>query len=263
MHIGKYLRMYRILSPVTNRTVIVPLDHGGYGMIEGLEDISNVVKGVVKGGANALILQPGIVKQVYKEIAGKTGLIIRVSAISVFNKNRGLIEASTYSVEDSLMLGADAVITSLYIGGEYEIESIENTSSVCGVADRYGVPCLVEAFPSLDRFKSVQDPEGIIQVIRMAVELGADMVKAYLPADYDFMKEAVKKARVPVVLAGGEASSPIDVLRLAKLAIDAGLAGVCFGRKVFKYKDPSLMVKALSLIIHEGLGVEEASKILV
>lgn len=257
------MRFYRIINRKTGKTIIVPIDHGGYGVLEGLEDIVSVIKRIVSGGVDALILQPGVIKVLLREISvNSIGLIIRVTGVSAFNRDRGLYETSTYSVENVLKLGADAIIASLYIGGKYEFKSMNTVGRICGKCDKWGVPCIVEVFPSIDRFKSFDDPEGVVKAIRIAAELGADIVKAYLPPDYEIMKKAVESSFIPIVLAGGEASSPIEVLKLARLAMDAGLTGICFGRKVFRYKEPEKMVKALSLIVHDNMGVENALKIL-
>lgn len=231
-------------------------------MTEGLEDIAKVVKHVVSGGADAVVLQPGALKSVYREIAGRVGVIVRATLASIFNRKRYIYEAQTLSVRDAIRLGADAVIASLYIGGEHEFQSIEVVGRLCSEADRWGVPCIVESFPSLDRFESVDDPSCIDKVVRIATELGADMIKVYLPKDPEVMKKTAYCARAPLVLAGGEATTPMDVLTLAKLAVDSGLAGVCFGRKVFRYRDPAKIVKALSLIVHENVDVEYAAKAL-
>ena len=261
-HVGKYLRMRRILNSKTNRTVIVPLDHGGYGIVEGLENLEEVVKKIVAGGANAIILQAGALKVTYKALDSNVGVIMRISSLSAFNSDFGFVEAVTHTLEEALMMGVDAVITSLHVGGKYEFESLRNTGLVCEACDKWGVPCVVETYPSRDKFKRVDDPEVIIQVMRIAEEIGADIIKAYLPLDPDFMKKASRVVHVPVVLAGGEAATPREVLHMAKIAVEAGLAGVCFGRKVFKYKDPEAMVKALVAIVHENASVEEALKLL-
>jgi len=259
---GKVLRMYRILNPKTNKTIIVPMDHGGFGILKGVENIRETVKRVIDGGANAVVLQPGAAKVSYKELAGKAGLIFRISRVTTFNKNLGLYESTTYTVDSAIVLGADAVIVSFYMGGKYEFESMRDIGFICAEADKWGLPCFVEALPSQDRFKGFDDPEGIVNAIRSAAELGADMIKAYLPAEIDIMKEAVKKTPVPIVLAGGEAATEREVLRLARLAMDAGLAGLCFGRKIFQYKDPTAIIKALSTIVHENASIDEALKLL-
>lgn len=262
MSIGKYIRMYRILNPKTNRTIIVPMDHGGFGILEGVENIKESVRRVVNGGANAVVLQPGAAKATYKELVGKAGLILRISRVTIFNAELGLYEAITYDVKDAIRLGADAVIVTFYMGGKYEFESMKDVGRICAEADRWGIPCLVEAIPSQDKFKGFDDPAGIIYAIRSASELGADMIKAYLPTNIEIMKEAVKKSPAPICLAGGEATSGRAVLELAKMSMDAGIAGLCFGRKIFQYKDPTAMVRALSLIVHENADVEEAFKLL-
>jgi DhnA family fructose-bisphosphate aldolase class Ia len=42
----------------------------------------------------------------------------------------------------------------------------------------------------------------------------------------------------------------------------AGAAGLSIGRNVFQHKNPTLMVKALAAIVHNGASVEQALKIL-
>jgi len=42
----------------------------------------------------------------------------------------------------------------------------------------------------------------------------------------------------------------------------AGAAGLSIGRNVFQYENPTLIVKALSAIVHADASVEQALKIL-
>jgi len=260
MTVGKLLRLYRIINPKSRETIIVPMDHGGFGMLEGLEDIRNAVHKVVEGGANAVVLQQGAAIAACNEIMGKAGLILRISRVTVFNEEVGLYEAPSYSVEGALRLGADAVIVSYYVGGKREFESLKDASRIADDCAKWGVPFLVEALPSQDKFKSFDDPECVKWACRSAAELGADMIKAYLPNDVDYMKEVVRVTPVPIVLAGGEVASVREVLEKTKNAMDAGLAGLCYGRKIFKYRDPTLMVKALSKIVHEKYEINEVLK---
>jgi class I fructose-bisphosphate aldolase len=51
-------------------------------------------------------------------------------------------------------------------------------------------------------------------------------------------------------------------LQTAYDSIEAGGSGLSFGRNVFQHKNPTLMVKALSAIVHHDASVEKALKIL-
>ena len=62
--IGKEIRIERIMNRNTGRSVIVPMDHGfSMGQIEGLLDMTKVITDVSDGGANAIVLHKGLVRQ--------------------------------------------------------------------------------------------------------------------------------------------------------------------------------------------------------
>ncbi len=91
------------------------------------------------------------------------------------------------------------------------------------------------------------------------LELGADIVKVSYTGSVDSFRKVVAGCPVPVVIAGGpKMSSDRDILEMVQGAIEAGGAGVSIGRNVFQHRDPSRMVGAISMLVHENSGVEEA-----
>jgi class I fructose-bisphosphate aldolase len=49
---------------------------------------------------------------------------------------------------------------------------------------------------------------------------------------------------------------------MAHDSVKAGSAGLSIGRNIFQHENPTLMVKALSAIVHNNASVEQAMKIL-
>jgi class I fructose-bisphosphate aldolase len=53
-----------------------------------------------------------------------------------------------------------------------------------------------------------------------------------------------------------------DVLEMVYGAMSAGASGLSIGRNVFQHESPSTMIRAMSVIVHKGAGIEEAEEIM-
>jgi len=126
-------------------------------------------------------------------------------------------------------------------------------------AAEWGMPILAMMYPRGEKIKDEYDVNVIKHVARLAAELGADVVKVSYTGSVDSFREVVVGCPVPVVIAGGpKMSSDREILEMVKGAVEAGGAGVSIGRNIFQHREPSRMVGAISLIVHENAGVEEA-----
>ncbi|MFQ6130063.1 MAG: fructose-bisphosphate aldolase, partial [Candidatus Hadarchaeaceae archaeon] len=77
----------------------------------------------------------------------------------------------------------------------------------------------------------------------------------------DTFQKVIRGCPVPVVIAGGpKMATPQDVLKMAEEAIKAGAIGVSIGRNIFQHRNPTLMTRALSRIVHEGTSVARAMR---
>jgi DhnA family fructose-bisphosphate aldolase class Ia len=169
-------------------------------------------------------------------------------------------------VEDAVRYGADAVIAYFFVGyekDETETYNLENIASIARECEKLAVPFFVEPMARGKRVKGNEyEPEYVKLHVRMAAEIGADYIKTDYTGDPDSFKEAIRGCPVPVLIAGGpRLETKRETLEMAKGALDAGAAGVIFGRNVFQASDPCAMVKALRLVVHEGGEVEEALKL--
>ncbi|MBM4273495.1 MAG: fructose-bisphosphate aldolase [Deltaproteobacteria bacterium] len=257
--VGKLIRMERFMNRETGRTVIVPMDHGvTVGPIQGLIDMKDMVNKVAAGGANAIVIHKGLVEGGHRRRGKDVGLIIHLSgstALSPYPNAKTLV----CTVEEAIKLGADAISIHINIGNGSEREMLADLGRVAREARDWGMPLLAMMYPRGEKIKDEYDVGVIKHVARLAAELGADIIKVSYTGSVESFREVVMGCPVPVVIAGGpKMSSDREILEMVKGSIEAGGAGLSIGRNVFQHRDPTRMVGAMSLLVHENVGVEEA-----
>lgn len=257
--IGKKVRLERIMNRDTNRTVIVPMDHGiTKGPIDGLQDMSGAVNRVAEGGANAVLLHKGIIRAGHRGYGKDIGLIVHLSG----STNRGPDPNSKVivtSVEEALAMSADAVSVHVNIGSKNESEQLKEMGRVAESCSDWGIPLIAMMYPRGEKIDDEYDADAVAHAARVGAELGADIVKTSFTNSISSFRKVVKGCPVPVVIAGGpKADTDMDILEMAENAIRAGGAGVSIGRNVFQHENPTGMVRALTKIVHEGGTPESA-----
>ncbi|MGB9668705.1 MAG: 2-amino-3,7-dideoxy-D-threo-hept-6-ulosonate synthase [Thermosulfidibacteraceae bacterium] len=263
MRIGKLIRMERIMNREKGTTMIVPMDHGvTVGPIPGLNRIKETIAKVAEGGANAIVIHKGIVPVGHRGKGKDIGLIVHLSAstnLSPTPNNKILI----CTVEEAIKLGADAVSIHVNIGAEDERKMLEDFGKISASCSEWGMPLLAMVYARGPKVKSQYDPDVVAHCARVAAELGADIVKVPYTGSPESFRKVVEGCPIPVVIAGGEKMDTVeDVLIMVKGAMEAGASGISIGRNVFQHDDPTKMVQALSLIVHEGASVKEALEVL-
>lgn len=259
MNQGKSRRLRRIMQQ-DNKTVIVPMDHGvTIGPIQGLTNMAQIIDQLVKGGVDAILVHKGIAKHV---AVGNVGLIVQLSGMSNLSPNvNGKVQVC--SVQEAIRLGADAVSVHVNIGAQDEDKMLSNLGSVADECDVYGMPLLAMMYPRGPKIQNEHALEVVAHAARIGAELGADIIKANFTGSTESFRQVVESCPVPVVIAGGpKCKTSEEVLQTTHEAIQAGAAGLSIGRNVFQHEKPTLMVKALSAVVHGGASVEQALKIL-
>ena len=262
MGIGKEVRKERIMNRETDKTVIVPMDHGvTVGPIKGLIDLPKTVDIVAKGGANAVVEHVGMVGQGHRRYGRDIGLIVHLSGSTALSPdpNRKVLVCS---VERAVRVGADAVSIHVNIGAENEGEMFEAFGKVSEAADYWGMPLLAMVYPRGPKVDNEKDVENVKIAARVGAELGADIVKVPYTGSPETFKEVVSGSPIPVVIAGGSKLSDEDTLEMVEGAMQAGAAGLSMGRNAFQHENPVLLVSAACAIVHEGKTAKEAMKIL-
>lgn len=260
-NLGKRIRIERIMNRETGRTIIIPMDHGmSVGAIKGLENLAEMVDKVAKGGANAVLEHSGMVGAGHREYGKDIGLIIHLSGATSLAPDPNL-KVLVCTVERALKMGADACSIHVNIGADDEPQMLHDAHIVVESCREWGVPLLAMMYPRGKKIKDENDPEVVNIAVRAGAELGADIVKTNYTGDIDSFKYIANSVPVPVIIAGGPKIETIpNLLQMVYDSIQAGSAGVAFGRNVFQADDPTKLVKALSKIIHKNYTVEEVLK---
>jgi fructose-bisphosphate aldolase/2-amino-3,7-dideoxy-D-threo-hept-6-ulosonate synthase len=227
------------------------MDHGGYmGPIQGIESIVDSVRKVVLGGADALLVQKGILKACSPEVFGDAAIILRISGAADYLNEP--FDYLTSSCEEAVRLGADGVAMTIYLGGLRDSEGFGLFGKIADEADKWGLPLLGECVPA----KNPTDISWIKRAARIGAELGADMIKTCHSKPF---REIADACPVPIVVLGGEKmSSTREVLEVAYDAMQNGAVGTCIGRNIFQHNNPTAITRAISEIVHHRVPVEKA-----
>ena len=255
MLLGKKIRLKRILE--NGKMLCIPMDHGlSSGPLKGIENMDKIIQKIELGGATSTVLNKGIIKSLNH--LPNLGLIMHLSgSTSLGNTPNWKVKVG--DVKEALKLGADGVSVHINIGGDNEPEMLSKLAEIANESDTWGVPFLAMMYPRGENLKSPHDPETIAHVTRIGAELGADIVKTTYTGDPDSFRLVVESCPVPVVIAGGpKMNSDTEVLEMVEGAMEAGAIGVTFGRNVFQHKNPTSIVKALSMLIKQKTSVNEA-----
>ena len=259
MHLGKSIRMERLINRNTGRSIIVPMDHGvALGPIDGLCDMRRIVGEVAEGGADAVLVHKGLARCGHRKGGRDVGLIMHLSAstdLSPLPNSKALVA----SIEDALKLGADGVSIHINLGDEHEAAMLADMGKVARDAENWGMPLLAMVYARGPKVPDSYNPQVIAHCARVALELGADMVKVPYTGDMDSFAHVAESVCIPVVIAGGpRMDSTRAFLQMVSDALKAGAKGLSIGRNIFQHHRPRTMVAALSGIVHADWSVDQA-----
>ena len=263
MHVGKAIRMERIFNRATGKSIVVPLDHGvSVGPIDGLVDMRRIVNEIAEGGANAVLGHKGLVRCGHRRGGRDVGLIMHLSSSTDLSPTPNA-KILTASVEDAIKHGADGVSVHVNLGDESESAMLADLGRVARDAEEWGIPLLVMAYGRGPKIKNSLDPDVIAHCARVAMELGADIVKVPYTGDMDTFAHVVESCCVPVLIAGGpKTDTPKAFLQMVSDAVKAGASGLSVGRNIFQHPRPRMMVSALCGIVHAGWSADQAAAVL-
>ncbi|WP_123622118.1 2-amino-3,7-dideoxy-D-threo-hept-6-ulosonate synthase [Halorubrum sp. CSM-61] len=254
MTAGLSARLDRIST--NDRYLIVPMDHGlTMGAVDGLVDIESTIDGVTSGGADAVLTQRGIAPRVH-ENKNDAGYIVHLNGSTTIGPDES-DKRVTGTAEDAVRAGADAVSFHINVGSDHEPDQIEELAELTADADRLGLPVIAMAYargPGVDE----TDPEALGHAVRLAEELGADVVKTGYSGDGDSFARVTESTRLPVVIAGGSRGTDRDTVEMVRGAMDGDAAGVSMGRSIFQHEDPEGIARAVSAVVHDDATVDEA-----
>ncbi len=254
---GMKNRLSRIIKPESGRTVMLAVDHGYFlGPTTNLENARKTIEPLLPY-ADALMLTRGILRTSVDPEAD-VPIVLRVSGGSSTLSEDLANEAITTSIEEAVRLNVSAVALSIFVGSEYEHQTLTNLSKLVDSAQPYGIPVL--AVTAVGKELEKRDARYLALSCRIAAEFGATFVKTYYCDDFETVVEGCP---IPVVIAGGpKLETELDALKLAADAVQKGAAGVDMGRNIWQSPHAVPMIQAVRAVVHENVRPEEALKML-
>ena len=256
----------------------VAVDHGFFNeheFLAGIENLPKAVKILVAAGPDAIQLTVGQ-GRLLQGIPGprKPAFVLRTDAANVYGKvlpRTPFAEMIEDAVEQALRLDAACVVTNLMLlpdQPDLHRQCIRNVCRLKPACERYGMPLMVEPLVFQPNEKAGGymvdgDLAKITALVRQAVELGADVIKAD-PCDRvaDYHRVIETAAGIPVLVRGGGRVSDEEILRRTEALMQQGAAGIVYGRNVVQHADPAGMTKALMAVVHDGATPEKALQVL-
>jgi len=249
---GMKNRMSQLIQQ-DGRCFFLPIDHGYFqGPTSCLEKPGETIKPLLPY-CDALFVTRGILRSAVQAENSKP-IILRVSGgTSVIGRDLA-DERITTSIDEIIRLNATAVGMSIFVGSDYERESLTNLADLVNQCEIYGIP--VMAVTAVGKELEKRDARYLGLSCRIASELGARVVKTYWCPDFD---KVVRGCPVPVVMAGGpKCETELEVMEFVYDGMQRGAIGINLGRNIWQNPHPVAMIRALRAVIHENYTAEAA-----
>jgi DhnA family fructose-bisphosphate aldolase class Ia len=274
----KQYRLNRLFNASSKRCFDVAVDHGFFnqpGFLQGIEDMRQVVATLVDAGPDAIQLTVGQARHL-QSIPGKQkpALVLRTDTANVYGKELP-DTAFSLMIEETILqavrLDAACVCVNLFqIPGAPDVtaQCMENILKLKPQADYYGMPMMVE--PLVFQPNAIAggymvdgDLTKILHLVRQAVELGADVIKADPTDDVSQYHKVIEIASgVPVLVRGGGRVSDKEILVRTEGLLQQGASGIVYGRNVIQHPNPRGITQALMAMVHRNATVDEALKLI-
>lgn len=265
-------RLNRLFNPRSSRCLDIAVDHGFAGQAEflaGIEDMAIAVGRLVEASPDAIQLTVGQAHLLQsKPGRDKPALVLRSDTANVYGRqqpDRAFAVLIDDPVGQALRLDAACVVVNMFdVPGADDLRraSIENVSRLKGACEQAGMPLMVEPLvmkPADGGGYTVDGDLGkIAALVRQAVELGADIIKADPTDDLADYHRVVEVAGVPVLARGGGRVSDEEILARTHELIGQGAAGIVYGRNIIQHPSPGAITRALMAIVHDDWTPEKA-----
>jgi putative autoinducer-2 (AI-2) aldolase len=250
---GLQNRLARIIKPATGHTVMLAVDHGYFlGPTSKLEDPRATIEPII-GYADALMPTRGILRTSV-DPKTQTPIVLRVSGGTSIIGPSLADESITTTFEEAIRLNVTAVALSIFVGTDYEHNTLMNLADLVNEGETYGIPVL--AVTAVGKELGKRDARFLSLSCRIAAELGAHFVKTYYCEEFE---KVVGGCPVPVVIAGGpKLDTMADVLQLTYEAINRGAVGVDMGRNIWQSEHPVAAIQAVRAVVHERATAKKA-----
>lgn len=250
---GMRNRLSRLIGS-DGRCQFLPIDHGYFqGPTRCLERPGETIRDIV-GYADGLFVTRGVLRTCISPDLD-TPIILRVSGGTSVIGHDLSDEIVTTSIEEIIRLNVSAVGLSIFVGSDYERQTLDSLAMLVNECEDYGIPVMAVTAVGKELEKRTARYLGL--ACRIAAELGAKLVKTYYcPEDFE---KVTNGCPVPIVMAGGpKCDTELEVFEFVYDGIEKGAIGINLGRNVWQHPHPVAMMAALNGVVHDGLTAKQA-----
>ena len=239
--LGKTIRLNRIFK--RDKALIMALDYGLFsGVPEYFINLGAVLNRVDAKLLDGIVVTPGQLKNLPSQFH-QTNLIVRVDGCTVFSDFEST--EMIINIEHAARMGADAILAfTLLNDKDSNLNFMKRLKTLNEVSEAVGLPLIAEYLPTGTEVKQRD-------VLRIIAEVGADVIKTFIPKSVDELKDLIEVTDLPILLAGGSKVKDEEMFVIVKSMIDAGANGVVFGRNAWSRKDINGYLKQLTKIIYQ------------
>jgi DhnA family fructose-bisphosphate aldolase class Ia len=269
------IRLSRLFNK--GRCLDIAVDHGFFGegsFLAGIEDMDAAIKTLVNAAPDAIQLTIGQARKLQNvDQKNRPSLVLRTDVANIYGKKLP-DHMFSISIEDPVLTAvrldaAIVVVNLLDLPSRPEMleACIRNIVKLRAQCDHYGMPLMVEPLVMKETngggYASDGALEKVIPLVRQAVELGADVIKADPTDDARDYVHVIKTAgNIPVLVRGGGRVPDEELLNRTQEVLNMGAAGIVYGRNIIQHATPDKMTRALMSMLHEGASVQSALAIL-
>ncbi|HSI73454.1 MAG TPA: hypothetical protein VK934_09775 [Fimbriimonas sp.] len=265
-------RLNRLLA-ADGKCFDVAIDHGFFNersFLTGIEDIRKAIGVIVEAGPDAIQLPPGTAPLLQGRAGKKPALVLRTDVANVYGKElprRLFSRMIEDAAEQAVRLDAACVVVNLLLlpdQPELHEACVENICRLKPQCERHGMPLMIEPLVMQNNAQAGGymvdgDIDKILPLVRQAVELGADVIKADPCDDVREYHRVIDVASgTPVLVRGGGRAPDSEILRRTEELMKQGACGIVYGRNVIQHDKPAEMTRALMSIVHDGASAREA-----
>jgi DhnA family fructose-bisphosphate aldolase class Ia len=251
-------RLGRLFDSRTGFSIIVAMDHGIAGVPGGLHDLRRILQAVLRAGPDGVLLNAGLARRCADLLADRTSPSLVLGLDHVIHQAQrgqgaGVAHAPQISVEEAVRLGADCVKTMLLMGDPDRAATAKNLAYLAAAAEQcrvWEMPLMIEPYLWGEDVPANADARAELNAdgARMAIEIGADILKLEYGGNPARFREIVRESPVPIVILGGpkrptQRETFADVIAAA----ESGAVGLAIGRNIWQHEDPAKMTRALTV----------------
>ena len=270
-------RMRRLFNDHSGRCLDIAIDHGFFGersFLPGIEDLGAAVDTLAAAGPDAIQLTPGQARLLQSRgDRSRPALVLRTDIANVYGSPLP-DHMFDLTIPDAALTGvrldAACVVVNLFdLPGRPQVREacIRAVMAVRQDCDRYGMPLMVEPLVMKETPQGSYgvngDIEKILPLVRQAVELGADIIKADPTDDPSQYHQVIRIAGdIPVLVRGGGKAPEVELLQRTHELLQQGAAGLVYGRNIIQHENPVGMTRALMALLHDDATADQALAIL-